>query len=290
VERRLAIAEVTRMRDDMYRWPMRLATGAAYGRHPYARTVVGTEASLAVLDAETARAFHRSHVIDGATTIAIVGDVDEEEAATLVAREFPNLRWRDAGDLPRVQWPAQMQFASESRDKNQTALAILFEGAARDDDARFAARLLSAVASGLGGRFFEQLRDRQSLAYTVSAFPVEREAGGAFGAYIATSPAREDEAREGLLAEFRRFLDDVPSAVEVERAQRYLIGTHAISQQSGASVLADIVDAWMFGRLDELNTFVQQVERVTPEAVLNYARRYFDAERRAEGVVRGTRA
>ena len=222
-------------------------------------------------------------------TIAMVGDIDEEEAATIIAREFSLLSWRDDAGIPQVQWPTHPRPASDTRDKNQTALAMLFEGAARNDDARFAARVLSAVASGLGGRFFEQLRDKQSLAYTVSAFPIERRAGGAFGAYIATSPSREDEAREGLLAEFRRFFDEAPSDEEMERAQRYMIGTHAISQQSGASVMTDIVDAWMFGELHELDEYVSQVQRVTPAAVLRFARTYFDAERRAEGVVRGTR-
>jgi hypothetical protein len=45
-ERTLALGEVTRARDDMYRWPMRLATLAAYGAHPYARSVLGSEDSL----------------------------------------------------------------------------------------------------------------------------------------------------------------------------------------------------------------------------------------------------
>ena len=79
---------------------------------------------------------------------------------------------------------------------------------------RFAARVLSAVASGLGGRFFEQLRDKQSLAYTVAAFPIERHVSGAFAAYIATSPDREEEARAGLLHEFAKLREAPPTEEE----------------------------------------------------------------------------
>lgn len=286
-ERRLALAEVTRLRDDMYRWPMRLANGAAYGAHPYGRTVIGSDESLARLDAARARDFHVTQVVHGATVLAVVGDVDEDDAAAMLARDFAQLRWREDVSPPEIVWPSHVNTAEDSRDKKQTALAMLFESAARNDDARFAARVLSAVASGLGGRFFEQLRDKQSLAYTVMASPVERRAGGAFAAYIATSPAREEEARAGLLAEFARFFDEAPTHEELERARHYLIGTHAIAQQSGASVMADIVDAWMFGGLHELDEFVTQVERVTPEHVLRFARTFFDASRRAEGIVRG---
>jgi zinc protease len=117
---------------------------------------------------------------------------------------------------------------------------------------------------------------------------VERRAGGAFAAYIATSPEREDEARAGLLAEFAKFFDEAPTGEEVERAKRYLIGTHAIALQSGAAVLAEVIDAWMFGSgLHELGEFVARVNQVTPQQVLMFARLHFDAERRVEGVVRG---
>ena len=67
--------------------------------------------------------------------------------------------------------------------------------------------MIASVASGLGGRFFDELRDKRSLCYTVNAFALGRRLAGAFGAYIATSPEQEDAARQGLLAEFRRLRD-----------------------------------------------------------------------------------
>jgi zinc protease len=187
-----------------------------------------------------------------------------------------------------VEWPTEVHARHETRAKKQTALALLFPGPARDDDDRFAGRVLSAVASGLGGRFFEQLRDKQSLAYTVSAFPIERRAGGAFAAYIATSPAREDEARDGLLAEFAKLRAAPPSEEELARARQYLIGSHAIAQQSGSDVMADLVDAWLFGAgLHERHEVVPRLAAVNADAVLRMAQTYFDPSRVAEGLVRG---
>jgi zinc protease len=125
----------------------------------------------------------------------------------------------------------------------------------------------------------------------VQAFPIERNAGGAFGAYIATDPTREDEARDGLLAEFAKFAEALPSAEELERAQRYLIGTHAIAQQSGAAVLSDLVDAWMFGEgLHERHEVSSRLASVTAADVQALAQQYFDPARVVEGVVRGTAA
>src|SRR4029078_3092039 len=45
-ERHLALADLAALRDDMFRYPMRLLMSGAYGDHPYARSPLGTEASL----------------------------------------------------------------------------------------------------------------------------------------------------------------------------------------------------------------------------------------------------
>ncbi|MBL0170141.1 MAG: insulinase family protein [Gemmatimonadaceae bacterium] len=289
-ERSLALAEVTRLRDDMFRWPMRLATAAAYGVHPYARTVIGTPESLGAIDTHAVRAFHAGQILHGATVIALVGDLDVRAAVAMIEREFESLTFRDNADVSATPWPTERLTADDARDKQQTAMALLFPGPRRTDADRFAARVLSAVASGLGGRFFEQLRDRQSLAYTVSAYPVERRAGGAFAAYIATSPAREDEAREGLLSEFAKLREASPTAEEMDRARRYLIGSHAIAQQVGSTVMGEVVDAWLLGGgVGEREEYVARITAVTARDVQALAQRYFDPARVVEGIVRGHR-
>ncbi|MCC6245287.1 MAG: insulinase family protein [Gemmatimonadaceae bacterium] len=287
-ERAVALAEVTRLRDDMYRWPMRLATEAAYGAHPYARTVLGTRASLQSITIAQVRQFHADAVRHGATVIAVVGDVDVARTLSHIESNFRHLTLRVDAAPAVATWPAHAPSASDVRDKQQTALALLFPSPARHDPDRYAARVLSAIASGLGGRFFEQLRDRQSLAYTVSAFPVERRGGGVFVSYIATSPSREAEARDGLMAQFALLREAPPSAEELRRAQQYLVGTHAIAQQSGGSVLSELVDSWLFGvGLRERHDEVGHIQAVTARDVHHLCERYFDPSSVVEGIVRG---
>jgi zinc protease len=163
----------------------------------------------------------------------------------------------------------------------------MFPGPARTDDARFATAMIAGVASGLGGRFFDELRDKQSLGYTVHAFASERALAGAFVAYIATSPEKEEVARRGLLGEFAKLRESPVTARELTQAQTYAIGTHAIRQQSGGAVLGEMVDAWVFGRLGELTEFDARVRAVTAERMRTLARDYFDESRRVEGIIRG---
>lgn len=286
-ERAVAIAGVIASRDDMFRQPMRLATQAAYAGHPYGVPASGTEESLRAITVDDVRRRHRERTLTGASAIAIVGDGEPDALAELAARCFTELRPAPAPSLAPPPWPTRPTIEMERRDKRQSALVLLFPGPAYDDPARFAASLIANVASGLGGRFFDELRDKRSLAYTVHVFSAERRLGGAMGAYIATSPEKEEAARAGLLAEFEKLRHEPVTAQELERAQTYAIGVHAIRQQSGGAVLGDVVDAWFFGKLSDLTSYEASVRAVTAAEMQSIAQRWFDPQRSVEGVIRG---
>ena len=286
-ERTIALADLVALRDDMYRYPVRLATSAAFAGHPYGVPATGDETTLPLVTVEEVRAWHRTRVLSGPSVIALVGDADPDELAGLASAAFDELRGGELARLDAPTWPAGEVQRMEKRDKAQTALALLFPGPSRTDDARFATAMIAGVTSGLGGRFFDELRDKQSLGYTVHAFASERALAGAFVSYIATSPEKEDVARRGLLGEFAKLRESPVTAKELAQAQTYAIGTHAIRQQSGGAVLGDMVDAWMFGRLAELTEFDARVRAVTAAQMQTIARDYFDEARRVEGIIRG---
>ena len=286
-ERAVALAALASLRDDMYRQPMRLAAGAAWPGHPYGRSTLGTEESIRAITRERIAQWHVECVPTAAAVLVAVGDLDPQHAADTLASRFDALRHRAAHELPGPPWPAVSLVRIEEREKAQTALSLLFDGPSYGEAARFDAEMLSGVASGLGGRFFEELRDRQSLAYTVMARPFVRRASGTFAAYIATSPEKEEQARASLLREFARLVEEEVSAEELDRARRYAIGAWQIRQASGASVLAEIADAWIHGALEDIARYPADLYAVTPARMRAAASRWFDPSRRVEGIVRG---
>jgi zinc protease len=286
-ERTVALAQLALMRDDMYRYPLHLAAQAAWGAHPYARTSLGTEQTLATLEAADLRAWHCDVVSNGDQVIVIVGDADPDALAAMAAGAFRELVRTPQLAIAPPTWPATGACDIERRDKAQSAMALAYPGPARDDPRRFAAALLGGVTSGLGGRFFEALRDKKSLAYTVIASPVVRPLAGLFVAYIATSPEKEEEARLGLLAEIEKLRTAPVAADELDRARTYALGTWAIRQESGGAVMGDIADAWLFGSLEDLMDYERQMRGVTVADVQGIAVEFLNADRRVEGVVRG---
>jgi len=299
-ERGLLIAEAEQVADDMFRYPFQLAFAAAFGEEGYGVPVSGLPHTLPACSVADVRAWHRHALLAARPVVVAVGDVDPERAAEELAGIFGE-RHRasqvqgDRGATGRVEWIAgaggEPPVRVVGREKAQAALAMAFPGPARRDPDRAAAEVWAAVASGLGGRLFEALRDRRSLAYTVVATAWQKARGGALLTYIATSPEREEEAREQMLAELERFTREPVSEAELAQAVNYLAGQAEVSRQSAGAVAGEILDAWIAGSgLHELEDPAAAFRGVTAADVLRVAAEHLVPERRAEGVVRGTGA
>jgi zinc protease len=288
-ERKVALSDLEQLRDDMFRYPLRLFLQAAFPTHPYGVTTGAAEESLRALTRGDLERWHLSEVIEGRPRMVVVGDVDPDEAAAAIAAELTEVR---SGPEPitvgAATWPAGPRVEADHRAKAQTALVLGFPGPRRNDDDVHTLQLLSNILSGLGGRLFEELRSRRSLAYTVSAYPIARWRGGAFISYIATSPEREDEARRGLLEEFERLATESVTTSELELAQEYTVGTWKIRSQTNGAQLADLAYALSLGTgLAEIREFEDRIRAVTPVMIRDAAQRYFDPNMAVEGIVRG---
>jgi zinc protease len=288
------IAEAEQVADDMFRYPFQLAFAEAFGEEGYGLPVSGLPHTLRAITAADTRAWH-ARALGGVRPIVIaVGDVDPERASADLANAFGDAERRGgAGMLPVLKWMAGQNGAQAPsrvvpRDKAQAAIAMAFPGLPRRHPDRAAVQVWAAVASGLGGRLFEALRDRRSLAYTVVATAWLKARAGAILTYIATSPEREEEAREEMLHELDRFTREPVSDSELRQAVNFLAGQAEVSRQSGSAVAAEILEAWMAGNgLGDLVDPGAAFRGVTAEDVLRVARACLDPSRRVEGVVRG---
>ncbi len=289
-ERDLLRQDAKAVADDMMRFPFELAFGVAFGDTGYGVPMLGTPESVASFDAPSLQAWHARLLAMGRTTVVVVGDADPEQLAEQAANAF--VPWsRDASTSeaanPVIVAAAMYSgFRVESRDRRQSALAMVFPGPTRADPARFAADTWAAIAGGLGGRLFESLRDKRSLAYTVIASTWQRRAAGALLTYIATAPERLDEARAAMLADLGAFVAEPPTDDELHRATAMLAGGAEMSRQTGGAYAGEIADAWLHGAgLEELDDPAAPWQAVTAEAVQQVAAAGLDAARRAEGVV-----
>lgn len=242
-ERALVLEEIRTRDDSPARAAFQLFNEQLWQQHPYRMDPTGQLDSIRALGHDALVALLNDRYGLDRLVLSVVGDVPAARVRELVLRHF-DARPTSRAPAPvpaREPAPDGPREASRRLDRKQAHLVLGFRGLAIDSPRRWALEVLSAVLSGQGGRLFLELRDRRSLAYSVTSMVSEGLDPGSFAVYIGTSPEKLGEARDGIHRELQRILsEDVPAA-ELDRARRYLVGSHEIGLQrlsSRAAVLA----------------------------------------------------
>jgi zinc protease len=136
------------------------------------------------------------------------------------------------------------------------------------DSDRMIGRMLSNVLGGQSGRLFLELREKKSLAYTVSPTQTEGLERWSFGTYIGCANNKVNEAVEGIKSVLESLAKKGPSASEMKRAQEFYLGRRAMDLQGDAAVAASLGLDHLYGvpyQTDE--ALAKQVRAVRAEDV-----------------------
>ncbi|HEX8437819.1 pitrilysin family protein [Archangium sp.] len=256
--------------------------------HPYRLSTLGEQASVERLGPDALRAYHAAHMDPSQLTLCVVGDVRVDEVLALAHEAFGTSRGR-AVPPPEVRPeppPETQRTDKRVLARAQTHLVLGFRGVRIDDPRRHALEVLSTVLSGQGGRLFVELRDKRSMAYSVSSFSIEGVDPGYFAVYMGTSPEKVEAALEGIRAELSRVRDEPIPEAELSRAKQHLIGTHEIGlQRNSARAALLALDACYGMGLENFLHYAERVAAVTAEDVRAVARQLIDFDRGALAIV-----
>ena len=280
--RREILAEIAAQRDNLGGSAFRLFSQHAYAGHPYERSVLGTADSVGSLDQAELLEIYRRTLQPSRMVISIVGDVDPAAVIATLGRLLEDT----SPAAPRTVEPSEVSprepnlvELGEHRDRQQTHIVLGFATEPLDGEYRYAFDLLSAILGGQGGRLFVELRDRQSLAYSVNAYASAGLAAGSFAFYIATSPTKVEQALDGIRNEIQRLAEDGVTEEEVERAKRFLIGRRDIGLQRLSARAGYFTFDELYGRgYSHGYGYADRVNAVTADQIREAVRRYLDPE------------
>ena len=148
------------------------------------------------------------------------------------------------------------------------------------DPDRYPLEVLNNLLSGQGGRLFLQLRDKESLAYTVTSFVRPNLDPGAFGFYMACDVSKIQKALPGLLGEIDKVKSDSISEKDVKNSINNLIASHQISLQSTSARAENDALNTLYGLGWNYEAeYVDKISDVKPEDVSRVARKYLDLQK-----------
>ena len=286
--RRELLLAIKNRDDNPARVAFNLTYDTVYGSHPYGMTTLGETTTVSVISADDLAAYYRRVLDPSRLVITVVGDIDTDGILARLSAAVGGLRASSSPfDMPPA--PAvvnRVQYAERTIDRKQSHVVLAYQSVTVHDPDRYPLTVLENILSGQGGRLFFELRDRRSLAYSVSAFFTKGLAPGLFGGYIATDPANGTRAMQGLLDEFARVRAEPVKSSELERSQRHLVGSRAISLQTNGAKAEDMTLNELYGLgFRAGDDYEGKIAAVTAADVQRVAQRYLNPERRSEIVV-----
>ncbi len=277
--RRLIISAIEQIQDH----PDRLAIDR-FGRnlfrvHPYSMRMQGTMESVSRLSARELRSYYTRYAVPSNLVLAVVGDVEPEAIEKRIQSLFADFRAGKflAPTIPQEPRVTEIRKEHITRDTRQAYIILGFLGASLDSPDRYALEVLDNILSGMGGRLFTRLRDRESLAYSVTSFNRLGLDPGSFGVYMGTSSEKLQQALSGILRELQDVRDNMVTHEELERAKRFIIGHYLIGLQKNSSQAAELAFNSRYGLgIDYTERYLQKIQSVTREDVLKAAQKYID--------------
>ncbi len=290
-EREIVLEEIAMYEDDPQDKVFDVLGDAVFGDHPLGRAIIGRAEVVSGTPAEGLAAFHAGRYTPGNVVIAAAGAIGHDALVELVRAA--------EGGVPAAVGPvpvapavdaAQQRLRFHTKETEQYHLCLGTHGIARDDDRRYALRILDTILGGSSSsRLFVEVREKRGLAYSVSTFSSAYAQAGQFGLYVGTRPDNVEKAMKVIGDELQRAIEDPATDAELRRAKENVKGRIGLSLESttarmnrlGAAVLADMP-------LLSLDEIIERLDAVTVEDLKALAAELLDPSRMSAAGVGGS--
>ena len=249
-----------------------------YNNHPYRLPIVGNESCIKRITQNDLKNKHKTLFHPSQIVLGIVGNFDSRNAIDQIMKSVEGIgHIQKSFKLPPEDSKRDhRQISYKFHNKKQVHLIFGFKGMKVDDRDRFGMDLLISMLSGQSGRLFMELRDKRSLAYTVSANSFEGLSPGYLSIYMGTSQEKIEQSVDGIINILDKIKNEGISNEELDRQKRYVIGSHAIGLQRSAGRAALLTFNKLYNvSFKEYDQYMNHVQGITCCDIQKLANKYF---------------
>jgi predicted Zn-dependent peptidase len=284
LERRIIQAEMQLVKDDPAEQVEEAILRAAWGEHPLARPILGTESTLAQLTPDVLRQHHQTLVQPGKILVAVVGDYVKALPDEVLSR-LPIEQRAERLSMAPLPWSGRQIWETRSIT-DQVHVRLAFEGLASSDPDLTTLSVLNRVLGvGASSRLFQRLREDEGLTYDVWSTPATRSIGGLLEVGWTCPPGAFTEAWQVVGEELRVLAEEGVSETEVEIAKQGLERLLIMDAEHTDSLCALEVSEFLErGRSFELERSLSEIRDVTPTRVSHLAERLLRSDKMATAI------
>src|ERR1700739_4329546 len=248
--------------------------------HPLGKPILGTK--------ETVKRFERDPVLDayahrfapGNIIVSAAGNLDHDKFVELVTRHFEHMKPMSNGfhsSQPKI---VSRIILRNKKALEQVQLCLGVPAYPIAHEKRHAGYILNTVrGGGMSSRLFQNIRERQGLAYSIYSDLNPYRDTGCLAVYAGTSLASAAKVVQSVVSEFRKLKTEPVPEEELRRAKAQLKGSLMLSLESSTSRMSNLARQEMyFDRFYDLDELIAKIEAVTIEDLTTLANEFFQTE------------
>jgi predicted Zn-dependent peptidase len=246
-------------------------------KHALGRPILGTKATVGRFQRKTLQEWFTRWYAPNQIVITAAGNVTHAQMMELADKHFAG-RKRSVGGPAEGKPTARPKITIRRKpDLGQVHICLGVPAFAVADDRRYAVSILNnLLGGGMSSRLFQNIRERQGLAYAVFSEINTYKDAGVFSVYGATALEKTPKLVKSVIAEFHELTDNLVTNEELQRAKDHIKGALLMSLESTSARMSQMARQYLYyGRFLTADEMIAQLNAVTREDVREVARAFF---------------
>jgi zinc protease len=211
---------------------------AVFGGHPYADPNEGTIDGVAAITIDDLRTYKNKIIARDNLKVAIVGDIDSEQAGVMLDALFGDLPVKANRTGIADVAPGAAQTIDVAIPVPQSVIQIAGNGLMRDDPDFITASVAAHILGGgsFSSRLYQEIREKRGLVYSIWLGLIPLDHAGLWFVSTSTRSDKADEVVALIEDEIERFAEEGPTEQELADAKAYLIGSYPLRFDTSGAI------------------------------------------------------
>ena len=240
----------------------------------YGKPIIGTEESVKGFTAKEIRKYYRERYTKDNILIVVSGNFDKDEIIQKINEYFGKLADTKVDRREKIDFSFNAGKKTVSKDINQVNICISHKSEDYNSEKKVYTDILSNIIGGsMSSRLFQEIREKNGLAYSVYTYNQYYLSGGLTSTYIGTNLESYEKAIEITLLEFKKLRENGVTEDELQKSKNKYISRISFAMENPRSRMG-ILGNYYIRKNEILNTekLKNEVTAVRLEDVNNFAR------------------
>jgi predicted Zn-dependent peptidase len=275
-QKKVIISNIESRDDNVFEFALKNFKELMYEGHPYRFDSLGEVTSILNIKRQDIVDYYKKCLSADKIVISVSGDFLKEDIIIL-KKKFEDINFSNDNTSLNIN-DIKLNSNKEKviiKEKKQSIILLGFLAPSILDKDYPAFKVLNAImGSGMSSKLFNNLREKEGLAYEIGSFFPSRINKSSFVFYAGTRKENIDKAKEGILNEIKKGIEITED--DLQKAKNYIIGNFYLDHQT------NIRKSWYYGWYELLGKgyeydkeYIEDVKKVRVSDINRIINEYF---------------